>query len=132
MLLEAVANPLEGDCYQIPLIRGRSTELDWRPLVQQLLVDRTRETAPGDMAMKFHRALAAGIGAMSDMFPHLPVVLTGGCFQNRLLTELVAERLAGGKALALPGVIPCGDGGLAAGQLAVAVARTAGGINSCV
>jgi hydrogenase maturation protein HypF len=48
-------------------------------------------------------------------------------FQNRLLVEdlagLFAERR---QPLGLPGAIPPGDGGLAAGQLAVALARVVG------
>ena len=61
----------------------------------------------------------------------LPVALCGGCFQNRVLTELVAESFAGQRPLATPGVIPTGDGGLAAGQLAIAGARLAEG-STCV
>jgi hydrogenase maturation protein HypF len=54
----------------------------------------------------------------------LPVVLAGGAFQNRLLTELVVERMAEYRQpLGLPGVIPPGDGGLAAGQLAIMTSR---------
>jgi hydrogenase maturation protein HypF len=61
------------------------------------------------------------------------MVLTGGCFQNRILTELVIERIGEtSRPLAVPGTIPIGDGGLAAGQLAVAIARHRQGLLSCV
>ena len=52
------------------------------------------------------------------------MVLCGGVFQNKLLTELIAEMQSGfPQPLGLPGVIPTNDGGLAAGQLAVAAAK---------
>jgi len=48
------------------------------------------------------------------------VVLTGGCFQNALLTTRVRRRLESiGKRVSTPGLIPVNDGGLAAGQLAI-------------
>ena len=50
------------------------------------------------------------------------VVLGGGCFQNRLLTERTIEAIREtGARVYGPGSIPPGDGGLAAGQLAVAM-----------
>jgi hydrogenase maturation protein HypF len=61
----------------------------------------------------------------------MPVVLTGGVFQNRVLTELVTEMHNDeSQPLGLPGTLPPNDGGLAAGQLAVAAAR--GGLLRCV
>ncbi|HEY4562377.1 MAG TPA: hypothetical protein VIJ36_05320, partial [Thermoanaerobaculia bacterium] len=50
----------------------------------------------------------------------LPVVLTGGCFQNALLAERIVEKLAGGPRVYLHREVPPGDGGLALGQALVA------------
>jgi hydrogenase maturation protein HypF len=78
------------------------------------------------MARRFHAALAAAIVAVCDTHRELPVVLGGGVFQNRVLTELVARHFSHrSQPLGLPGNIPPGDGGLAAGQLAIAMARLA-------
>ena len=74
----------------------------------------------GTISMRFHRGLAAGIVRVCQQMPSLPVVLSGGVFQNRLLTELVRERLPERQPLGLPGLLPPNDGGLAAGQLAIA------------
>ena len=63
---------------------------------------------------------------MALAHPHRDVVLSGGCFQNRLLAERTAEEIgAAGRRVHLHGQVPPGDGGLAAGQLAVALARHA-------
>jgi len=51
------------------------------------------------------------------------MALAGGCFQNRLLVELSAARLAdAGVAVFWPQRVPPGDGGLALGQAAVCAA----------
>lgn len=132
MLVEAIADRSAAGDYPLPLLLGEPAMLDWRPLVIAVLQDRQAGLAPGVMAMKFHRSLARGIAALVVLYPGLPVLLTGGCFQNQLLTELAAESLEGSsRLLGLPGMIPVGDGGLAAGQLAVAMARSRGGQTRC-
>ncbi len=132
MLLEAACDPASQGAYLLQLSPGHPPQLDWRPLVQRVLADRRADVLPEVIAMRFHRALADGVSTTVRQLPKMPVVLCGGCFQNRVLTELVVERLAGERPLATPGIIPCGDGGLAAGQLAVAVARLYGGWQPCV
>jgi hydrogenase maturation protein HypF len=106
--------------------------LDWRPLVRAIISDRRDGVSIGAIAMRFHRALAGGIVSVAEQFPKLPIVLCGGCFCNRVLTELVAEQLAAfGRQVATPGIVPVNDGGLAAGQLAIAAARCNGGWRPC-
>ena len=74
--------------------------------------------------MLFHRSLALGIRKMCDLQTDLPVVLGGGVFQNKLLVELISEEFANApQRLIVPSAIPINDGGLAAGQLAIAAAR---------
>ncbi|MCA9006254.1 MAG: hypothetical protein KDA70_13370, partial [Planctomycetaceae bacterium] len=80
--------------------------------------------SPGVIAMRFHRGLARGTAQLCRQYSDLPVVLGGGVFQNRCLVELLVEELKlNGQPVGLPGRIPPNDGGLAAGQLAVAIAR---------
>ncbi len=125
MLLEAVVDPLAVGQYDLPLQGSGPRQLDWRPLVRQILRDRGNGISPSTMATRFHRAVASAVVAMCRCFPNLPVVLGGGVFQNRVLVELVAENLLpAGQPLGLPGRIPPNDGGLAAGQLAVAAAKS--------
>ena len=50
----------------------------------------------------------------------LPLVLTGGCFQNARLAEGLLAELSGVVPVYLPGEVPPGDGGIALGQAIVA------------
>jgi hydrogenase maturation protein HypF len=50
----------------------------------------------------------------------MPVVLTGGCFQNARLAEGVKRRLQGDFDVHLHCEVPPGDGGIALGQALVA------------
>jgi hydrogenase maturation protein HypF len=125
MLLEAAADASVDGQYRLPVLDGERLILDWRPLVADVLMDRANCAPPGAIAMRFHRALAAGISEIWKRRCDLPLVLSGGVFQNRLLTETIVDLFPGSpQQLGLPGMIPPNDGGLAAGQLAIAIART--------
>ena len=124
MLLEAISDRSAEGCYSICVSNGKPFVLDWRTAVTQILDDIRAGVAPGVMAMRFHRGLARSVFEATRRFPDLPVVLSGGCFQNRLLVEsIVALHEATGQPVGTPGHIPVNDGGLAAGQLAIASAR---------
>jgi hydrogenase maturation protein HypF len=132
MLLEALCSDAPHDNppellpsrYCFGLMAGETTELDWRPLIAALVVDFRRGHPPAQLATRFHQSLAQAIARIAALHDDVPVVMSGGVFQNRLLTEMAARSLAGrNRPVGLPGVIPPGDGGLAAGQLAVAIAQ---------
>jgi hydrogenase maturation protein HypF len=54
------------------------------------------------------------------------VALTGGCFQNRRLTERAHAGLErAGFEVLLHRRVPCNDGGIALGQVAIAACRRA-------
>jgi hydrogenase maturation protein HypF len=120
MRLEAEADRGAKGWYEFPLSEGELPELDWRPLFEGMLTDQRRGVEPSLMAMRFHRSLAHGILRVCRHWRELPAVHSGGVFQNKLLTELVAEMHDESQPLGLPGIIPPNDGGLAAGQLAIA------------
>jgi len=92
---------------------------DWSVLLP-MLTDST--LAPGDRAARFHGAMA---GALLDQAVKLreatgaaDVGLTGGVFQNRLLTESAVSLLrAAGFRVHLPERIPVNDAGLGLGQV---------------
>lgn len=100
-------------------------ELDWRPLIAAMAGDLRQGEDPRWIAARFHAAVAAGVVQMVARWPGAPVVLSGGCFQNRILVEWIARDLAAvRRPLFTPGCIPPNDGGLAAGQLVAASMQT--------
>jgi hydrogenase maturation protein HypF len=104
-------------------------ELDHRPLLTTML-DRLRRGMPAsDLAWLFHDALADGFAratvAIARRRNITTVGLSGGVFCNTLLTELLARRLSGtGLEVLVHRNVPPNDGGLAAGQAALAACIT--------
>lgn len=101
-------------------------------LVRALVLGHERRVPRAALAAAFHDALADRLARAAAHFARVhtiaTVVLTGGCFQNRLLLERVHARLlAAGLAPLAHRRLPPNDGGLAVGQLAVAIARDAAG-----
>jgi hydrogenase maturation protein HypF len=102
---------------------GAVAELDWAPMVAEILEDMQRGTAQQTIARRFHNTLAEMIERVAEAHAGLPVALSGGCFQNRLLTELTIARLgAAGIKVYWHQRVPPNDGGIALGQV-VAAAR---------
>jgi len=102
--------------------------LDWSPLLPRL-ADETRP--PAERAAHFHASLAHAIVDIALVVQSVEefeaIGLTGGVFQNALLAEAATAGLARhGLAAHLPEMLPMGDGGLAAGQIADAAALEAG------
>ena len=91
--------------------------LDWRRLVGSVLADLADSVPIPVIASRFHRALAEAVVAVAKQVSEAKVALSGGCFQNRALTELTVDRLrAAGFTPLLHRALPPNDGGLAAGQ----------------
>ena len=90
---------------------------DWGPLVEELLRDIHADQSVALMAAKFHNALADCIAALVRKMGIRQVVLSGGCFQNRLLMEKVASLLSAEWELYWPQKVPPNDGGIALGQI---------------
>ena len=124
-----VADPLETAAYPYQIHRGeRPMVLDLRLLVRAVVEDVAAGRPASTISGRFHNTLAAATAdlvrqALSQV-GRLPVVLTGGCFQNALLAERVRARLVPQCDVYLHGEVPPGDGGLALGQAMVADAIT--------
>ena len=102
--------------------------LDWRPLLAALLAAQAGGVTIGGMAYRFHDTLAAAIVAVAELAGEERVVLSGGCFQNRVLVERTVARLAaGGFRPYWHQRIPPNDGGIALGQAYAALAALAAG-----
>lgn len=119
------SDPADG--YPFPILDSPNTPedpwvLDWAPLIRAILAEVAAGVPVGCIAMRFHRALADGIVAVAQRAGISRVVLTGGCFQNRILLEQAVGRLqAAGFQPYWPQRIPPNDGGIAAGQALAAL-----------
>jgi hydrogenase maturation protein HypF len=92
--------------------------LDWEPMIRQMIDDVLRPQPVWILAARFHNTLAAMIVAVARQAGEPHVVLSGGCFQNRLLTaRAVGELRAAGYQAFWHQRVPPNDGGIALGQL---------------
>jgi hydrogenase maturation protein HypF len=124
MHLEFAADPSETAGYPLDVLAGSPIILDWEPLVRAVIDDMRRKTPVGTISARFHNALIDALVSVAGQIGAERVALTGGCFQNRLLTERAAERLsAAGHRVILHRQVPPNDGGVALGQVAVAAAQ---------
>jgi hydrogenase maturation protein HypF len=123
--LENAAAPGAVDGYPFDVDRaGPIDQLDLRPLWRGLAADASAGVPAAEVSARFHAGLAAGgaelVRGASRRTGRLPVVLTGGCFQNARLTERILAELAGSFEVYQHGQVPPGDGGIALGQAVVA------------
>ncbi len=113
----AVADAI-ADSYSFTLREGKPVVIDWEPAIHALLEDRGKKTATGLIAARFHNMLADAILALARHFNQSKVALSGGCFQNRYLTERVTNQLrAAGFQPYWQQRVPPNDGGIALGQV---------------
>ena len=93
-------------------------QLDWQPLLEELLRDQASGVAASVSALAFHRALAGAVAELAVALQCQRFLLSGGCFQNQLLLELSTAALEQrGIEPLWPQQLPCNDGALAIGQL---------------
>ncbi len=114
------APPVDG--YPFPFADG---ELDYRPLLTSLVVDRRNGRQRPEMARAFQRGvaegLAAAVGAVGREHGLRTVVLSGGVFQNELLLQDLRQLLARPRwRIWTNHVVPANDGGISLGQAAIA------------
>ncbi len=120
MWLEAMASSTTT-ASPLPLQLGKDNVLraDWTPTLGWL---QDKQTSIEDRASRFHATLAATLLAkaqqLRDRLGEFRVGLSGGVFQNKLLSEQVLALLQqAGFEVYLPEQLPCNDGGLCAGQV---------------
>ncbi len=91
------------------------------PALLAVIADRRAGKTTGEIAARFHHTLAAVAMAQVREQTEKTVVLSGGCFQNRYLTELCINSLrAAGYITYWHQLVPPNDGGLSLGQAWVA------------
>ncbi len=125
MALEFAADPAEPGAYPVPFGDGTPAVADWQPTLEAVLADLRSGEAVGAVSARFHNALAGLAVAAAERAGCPGVVLTGGCFQNRLLSVRAGQRLEeAGFEVFSHGLVPPGDGGIALGQLYAATGQT--------
>jgi hydrogenase maturation protein HypF len=131
--LEHMCDAAEHGAYDLPWIVEDEPDdapfiLDWRPMVRDILTDLRRGTAHGAIAARVHNALSHAITLQAELTGCPRVALSGGCFQNRRLTERTAAALRRrGFTVLQHRQVPANDGGVSLGQVVVAAARLADG-----
>ena len=130
----AAEDAAAAPAYPFELDATRScAEADLRPMVRAAAADLVAGVAPALVSARFHATMA---DVAAEMVRHasvatgrgrLPVVLSGGCFQNALLAEGVCRRLSRDFDVRRHGQVPPGDGGIALGQAVVADALVRAG-----
>ena len=100
--------------------------LDWCSVIREILADLDRKVPVSEISARFHNALAEAVVAVARQACQIRVVLSGGCFQNRYLTERAVRRLREeGFQPYWHQRVPPNDGGISLGQ-AVAALRESG------
>ncbi len=94
---------------------------DWEVTIRAILKDVHEGIAQGTISWKFHNTLVEVIVSAASRAGLEKVVLSGGCFQNRYLTEQAVKRLErSGFKVYWHQRIPPNDGGIALGQVIAA------------
>jgi len=131
MELETLASGRTKKSYPFELMRdGDNVILDLRPLVRSVAEERIKGKDPAAIAAVFHRTIIGAIAAMTvAVREHTGLgkaVLSGGCFQNRVLLEGTVRGLEkAGFQVYTHRMLPANDGCIALGQAVVAAARLA-------
>jgi hydrogenase maturation protein HypF len=123
MWLEHLASKLGlSDFYPFPLI---DDELDFRPLLEALILDRLRGRDCAEIARAFQSGVAVGLHSAAhalcrDLRVDV-VALSGGVFQNRLLLQDLKNLFTTGPyEVWTNSAVPANDGGISLGQAAIA------------
>jgi hydrogenase maturation protein HypF len=130
MWLEARADPSERGEYEISFAGEDPVVVDVAALMKALAEDILSGLPKEAAAARFHNSVARTacnvLTVLAEKHGIGTVGLTGGCFQNRFLTERTCEMLEGtGLDVLLHESVPPNDGGIAPGQALCARSRRA-------
>jgi len=119
MELEFALNEIHtGRVYKVMHQNG---VVDWEPMVREIVDDVIYGVSAGEISAAFHNTLVEIMVDVAGRAKEKRVALSGGCFQNKYLTERAVRRLR--EEGMLPywhQRVPANDGGIALGQIAAA------------
>jgi len=122
----------DEDAYPLDLLpEGSGWQIGTRSLFDRILSDLRKQESVPNLSRRFHRGLARVLVELSEKIrdqTHMHrVCLSGGCFQNTLLFEMLQEGLrASSFEVYFHSEVPAGDGGISLGQALVAAHRVGG------
>jgi hydrogenase maturation protein HypF len=124
MRLESYVVPGIEEYYDFTL----TDTLSFVPAIRQICTSLSARESLGVISTRFHNTVAEAsfrlVKKISAETGLNKVVLSGGTFQNKYLAETLENKLTKDNfAVFTHSRVPCNDGGLALGQLAVAVRR---------
>jgi hydrogenase maturation protein HypF len=125
--LEALARRGDGSGVASYAFARSGSRLDPAPMLAAVLTDLRRGVPVEAIAAGFHRGLAHGSAELAEELAGASgvdtVALSGGVFQNLLLSDLMAARLrAAGLRVLLHEQLPANDGSISVGQAGIAAA----------
>ena len=124
MALEFAADSRHDEAYEFPLSDGQPAVADWRPAVCEAIAGLKNGLPIGIVSARFHNGLARLALSIAKRAGCSQIVLTGGCFQNDLLSSRVQTLLSqAGFNVYAHSLVPPGDGGICLGQAVVAARR---------
>ena len=129
--LEAVAELADQvECYSYNVVSSNDAplQLDFSPLLTDIVHDISNGVEDSIIAHRFHQTVAS---AAVDICLRISgstgldrIILSGGVFQNRLLSEMIYTALVNrGLQVFTHRLVPPNDGGIALGQAAIAGRR---------
>jgi hydrogenase maturation protein HypF len=121
MELEFLADPDEQGSYPFELAAGTPLIVDWEPMIHSIIADTADGIRASHIAAKFHNTLVEMMVRMAVVANEKSVALSGGCFQNKYLTERAVLRLReSGFNVYWHQRVPTNDGGISLGQTVAA------------
>jgi hydrogenase maturation protein HypF len=131
--LEALAESAKGEesgsyGYSIVPSGEAPLQLDFSPMIAEILADLNAGNPRSSIAYRFHATVAAAATKtclqLAEASGLERVILSGGVFQNRLLSEMIYTALSHKRLTVFTHhLAPPNDGGIALGQAAIAGRR---------
>jgi hydrogenase maturation protein HypF len=116
---------LENNRYRSEIVDNHSLpHIDLRPMVLEILNDVQTGVCRQIISTKFHNTISGSILEIAKRFGEKRIVLSGGCFQNRYLTERTVMLLRHeGFQPYWHQRVPTNDGGIALGQIYASIRK---------
>lgn len=118
----AIAGFDPDECYSFEILATSSPAIvDWLTMVRGILVDIEFGLSIAQISTKFHNTLVEIVVAVAKSVGEEKIILTGGCFQNKYLTERAIKRLQAENFCPYwHQRVPPNDGGIPLGQIVAA------------